>query len=860
MIEMVLWYLAVSLIGWLTFPLTFTLLSKLPDKGYVFSRSLGLLLWGFGFWLLTSLHVTQNDLGGEVLAFSIIVVFSVVITARMGLRPLREWLQSNRWTVLTVEALFLVAFIGWAFVRSVYPEIIGTEKPMDFAFINAIWRSPSFPPSDPWLSGYAISYYYFGYVLVAMLMRLTGTPNGIAFNLAVAMWFSLTAVGAYGVVYNILSSKDDAKNYISGQFSAAAARCWALLGPLFILIVSNIEGFLEMLHARSIFWTQNGDGSYTSSFWTWLNIQEISKPPTPPFGWAPERVSGIWWWRASRVLQDFDMADRSREIIDEFPFFSYLLADLHPHVLAMPFVLLAIAIALNLYLKGGYRLVGYTLIEGVNLWLQGNPIAPGKLRILGFVSNLDFWLAAVVLGSIGFFNTWDLPIYVGLYCAVDVLHNYRNNGWSWTRVWEFAEMGLLFVITGIILYLPFYISFSSQAGGILPSLSFFTRGVHFWVMFAPLLAPIFIWMFWMGRSGGVAFLPKPALRFSVGIVAGLWVFSYLYSALITVLPLLGGGSISEFNHWRQLFYDLHGSSNVAVLTFGSLGRRLLAPGTWISLLVLIFLAWGLLAGFRRPEITQPDHQKPAAPVRIYFILLLVLVGAGVTLAPEFIYLRDQFGWRINTIFKFYYQAWMLWGLAAAVATAILWTGIKSRWKWLVRAGLVVLVAMSLAYPVNNMIEKFKTISLDALTLDGTAHIGRYNEAELEAIQWLQNAPYGALVEAVGGSYSGYGRVSASSGMPTLLGWPGHESQWRGGAEEMGSRESDIERLYQTRDWMETLELIEKYNVRYIFIGSLEMGKYRVHEEKFENRLNLVFDRDGVIIYEVPQYKNPNIDP
>ena len=554
------------------------------------------------------------------------------------------------------------------------------------------------------------------------------------------------------------------------------------------------------------------------------------------------------------------MADQSKEIIDEFPFFSYLLADLHPHVLAMPFVLLAIALALNLYLKRGYHAVGCTLIEGANCWMKGNPVAFGELRLLEYVSKLEFWLAAVVLGSIGFFNTWDLPIYVGLYCAVDALYNYRQSGWSWVRIWEFAELGLLLVLAGILLYLPFYVSFSSQAGGILPSLSFFTRGVHFWVMFAPLLAPIFIWMIWVGRTRNTRFLPRPAVKFSVGVVAGLWAFSYLFSALITILPQLGGGTVPEFFNWRQLFYDLHGSSTAATLLIGSLGRRLLAPGTWISLLALIFLAWGLLAGSRETETAQKEHQAIGAPAEIYFVLLMILVGAGLALVPEFIYLRDQFGWRMNTIFKFYFQVWMLWGLAAAIATATMWTGIKGQWKWFIRAGLLIIVAMALAYPINSLIEKFKSTAFDNMTLDGTAHIGRYNEPELEAIHWLQNAPYGTLIEAVGGSYSGYARVSASSGMPSLLGWPGHESQWRGGAEEMGSRESDIERLYQTRDWEETLEIIEKYNVRYIYIGSLEQNKYRVHEEKFNKRLKEVFSRDGVVIYEVPQSNKLNLDP
>ena len=85
--------------------------------------------------------------------------------------------------MVSVEALFLLAFAAWAFVRAANPEAVGTEKPMELAFINAILRSPAFPPHDPWLSGYAISYYYFGYVLVAMLAKTGGTSGGVAFNL-----------------------------------------------------------------------------------------------------------------------------------------------------------------------------------------------------------------------------------------------------------------------------------------------------------------------------------------------------------------------------------------------------------------------------------------------------------------------------------------------------------------------------------------------------------------------------------------------------------------------------------------------------------------------------------------------------
>ncbi len=90
-----------------------------------------------------------------------------------------------------------------------------------------------------------------------------------------------------------------------------------------------------------------------------------------------------------------------------------------------------------------------------------------------------------------------------------------------------------------------------------------------------------------------------------------------------------------------------------------------------------------------------------------------------------------------------------------------------------------------------------------LSLDGTAYIGSYAPDDLSAIYWLRQAPDGVIVEAVGGSYSGYARMATYSGLPNVLGWPGHESQWRGGAVEMGSREADIETIYQSSRWEDT---------------------------------------------------------
>src|SRR5574338_115712 len=200
-LNVILWYLIVALAGWLTIPLAFRLLGFLPDRGLTLARPLGLLLWGYVYWILVSLRLFQNDSGGVLSALLVVVGLSAWQLRKPGLRPMIDWLRARRGLLLASELVFLVLFIFMALVRAANPEATGTEKPMELAFINAILRSPGFPPHDPWLSGYAISYYYFGYVLVAMLAKLTGTAGGVAFNLGIVLVFALSAVGAYGLVY-----------------------------------------------------------------------------------------------------------------------------------------------------------------------------------------------------------------------------------------------------------------------------------------------------------------------------------------------------------------------------------------------------------------------------------------------------------------------------------------------------------------------------------------------------------------------------------------------------------------------------------------------------------------------------------
>ncbi len=886
--DVLLWYGVMTLLGWLTFPIAFWFFRRLPQRGYAFSRTLGLLLWGYLFWLLTSLHLSQNRLEGIVFALIVILGVSLYLFFKIGKSAFLLWWQENRAQVAVIEAVFALAFAAMAVTRAANPEALGTEKPMELAFINAILRSEAFPPHDPWLSGYAISYYYFGYVLVAMLASLCATSGAVAFNLGSALVFALSAVSAYGILSSLLSMQFG-KNF----------RWKPLLAPLMVLLVGNLGGLLEVFHAAGLFWQQR-NGMWVSAFWKWLDLVELSEPPQPPLDGLPKRW--YWWWRASRVVQDYDVSGAPREIIDEFPAFSYILADLHPHVLAMPFALLAVAVALSLWLlwkDESKTLPSWQVSLGGGRWVLRYPL------VISFSESL---LVSLILGGLAFLNTWDFPIYVALGAGAyafgrmtfskdhasgespDLASAAESEVFVSTGRWQrirqaaadFLRFGVWSGFWGGMLYLPFYLGFSSQAGGFLPNLIYPTRGAHLWVMFAPLLIPILGWL------GLHLHQIRPQLRgafiWALSFLLGLWLISLALGLLISALPSLG-----------ELFMATMGAATIGDWVPVAVYRRIAHAGGWLTLALVLSGSLALLSSI------TPTASPKAKGEANKFVALLVLGGVILVIFPEFFYLRDQFGWRMNTVFKFYYQAWLLWALSAAFAVASFSTrltiqnspeasppnpsplsssrlGSKKRtpkdnlpnrpaptgWERTALGLSVLFILSGMVYTVLATLTKTNNFQPpEGYTLDSTAYLWRQNPNEMQAIAWLSRAPLGVVAEAVsptGGSYSQYARVGTLSGQPIVLGWVGHESQWRGGGREMGSRQADIERLYCSRNLTETFQLVEQYNIRYIFVGDLERLTYRpgsgncaggLYEVKFQRAFLPVYQSGEVTVYLTP---------
>ncbi len=211
MLPVISWWLAIQLVGFVVLPLAWRLFARLPGRGYPLTKVLGLLLVSYLLWLGAIFHLLPNTTGGFLFALGGVGGLSVWL-GREGLRrddsgrrPVLTWLSENRSLIIATELLFLLVFVGWTVFRAYNPEINGTEKPMEFAFISGVLSSRLFPPQDPWLSGYGISYYYFGYVMIAALIRITGVLPEIGFNLGVAMWYALVMISAFGVVYTLVA-------------------------------------------------------------------------------------------------------------------------------------------------------------------------------------------------------------------------------------------------------------------------------------------------------------------------------------------------------------------------------------------------------------------------------------------------------------------------------------------------------------------------------------------------------------------------------------------------------------------------------------------------------------------------------
>ncbi len=879
------WWLWISLAGAAAFPLCLGLLRGLPDKGYTLARALGLLLATLIFWLLASFGYLDNSAGSIILSWLLLLIISLLAYQRFADGDqIAAWWRENRALVLVAELLFVILFFGWALFRAHQNGLSATEKPMELAFFSAAQRSVAFPPNDPWMSGYAISYYYMGYVMWSALATLSGIGSTIGFNLTVASLFALAGLTAFGVAYNLVRSRMRAnadRGFAAASSPAAIAS--GLLAMALLVLVGNFQMiFIEApIQARAAsledleFWGPQAQPKFNEGAYQQKADARVTLHSSTWGNW--------WWFRASRVITDYDLDGKpiGTQPIDEFPAFSFILGDNHPHVLALPFAMMGIGMMLNLTL---------------------NRRRPARDEIL---------LYGLAVGGLTFLNAWDGPIYLCGFVGAEALRRLMRSecgrlaGGDWIAL---ARFSATLALIALIAYLPHFVGFRSQAGGLLPNLLHPTQFRHFFIMFGPLIAPLGAYLLietWRGRLAH-----RLNWRFAL-TAAGM-----LLLTLAGIMILLGA-LIALSNPNMAVI----GNTAVAPDEFGEMVSRIIQRRIDFGLTSIILLL-GIVIILARvfPARAQAQAGGEVAitwikyPSASGFALLLIGMGLFLTVFPDFLYLKDNFGVRINTVFKFYYQAWALWSIAAAYAAySIIADSSLPRPHPLLRLGFALIVALSMAaglvYTAESLYHRsqvetgrhrfvdpryyaapaewekavrrvaegqwvepgtilFSRASLieateadliraqhegiavfqdDALTieerlsLDG-AHglLNPDDQIAIECLSELVGRADAVVAEAVGDPYRiEFGRVGTLAGIPIVLGWENHERQWRGNtyASIAGTRNADMRRLYTAADMGEVDDIIKRYGIDYILYGASERQRYgELGEDKFLDQL------------------------
>ncbi len=857
------WLGCLAVLAIVAYPLTARLLAGLPSRGVALSPIVGLLLVSYLSWILASVHLVPFGRLSLLGAVGIVALLSAISGFADRARPVR-WLRLNLRVVAIFALMFVVLFALFFWLRGFYPDVRSTEKPMEISFLTSTMRARWMPPHDAWLSGYGINYYYFGYVEAASLGLLSGVRPEVAFNLMSISLPALTFCGASGIVYDLLIRF---RREHRERARAIRPLLASVVGGLLVAIAGNAFGFARLL--------TNPAGVIDANFWTGIG------------------------WNSTRVVKDHIIPGSVAEMITEFPLFSFLLGDIHPHVLALPTVLLAIAVAISHWLRPVHaaRTVSGRSPARANAYATVPQIAGTQTRMRADTSATTIaraWtrfcpdagryvLTALVIGALYPTNAWDLPTFtLPILAAVAFCRPER-----WTRIG-----GRVALLCGgaVLLYLPYYLHFKSLVGnpGDVPAFVQSLEG-------EPVIGTII-------RTFGIVTWPHTSLSQFLAVFA-----VPLLAASTLVFRGTIGRPVTTFDERRAMLIAAVSIGAIALLTRTAM---LLPTG--------VIAVAGILA-LRRPVArtageggvwsvwTQMDRAMVA--IAVYGTLLPVI--------PEFVFLRDAFDNRMNTMFKVDYQSWVLLMIAGAYGVVTLvWSATfrvpacgwirGSMWDRdrpsnselrssnapfprlrlvTIITGLALLAVMASVYPFFVPFQRTGHFGAQGTDfggagngwqgLDGFQYVRETNPDEFQAMRWLRDhaGPDDRLVEAVGNSYGeSHGwfqsRFAASTGIPDVLGWYFHEVQWRGGSPEIINRElparaADIGMLYNTTDVADARRILAKYGITWVVVGLTEeegeghcavpLGcpPYAAQGlAKFNDMLDLAFRSGPVSIYRV----------
>jgi YYY domain-containing protein len=730
-------FLVLELVGLAAAPLAALVFGRLPGAGLGFGKVLGLLLVTWLVWMVASLHVAPYGTGLIVSALVLLVVAGTLVGLRLrALNERKEEAKGRRLQRLKrlalpedpvrrrlfwgAEIVFVVGYALGALLASFAPDVWNTEKPMDMAFITALNASEHFPPHDPWMSGETLNYYYLGHLVLAWPLKLLAIRPDSGYLLVWGALLGLTATAVYTFSGTLWAA---ARETFTDKPPRGGPVFAGLVAAALVTVLGNLAGVR-----------------------TWLRADN------PPGDYA--------WFDPSRVIPD---------AINEFPSFSFILGDLHAHVLALPFTVLALAFAMQVALSGP---------RGDLMWR----------------SVAEALAAGLAVGTLYAINSWSYPVAAGMLAAAVVtwLRDPRSKGRTgYSVVWL-----VLVLLASFALILPFVLNFDPEARGI-----------------------------------GVVHTRRPFPKW-LGDIA------LIYAVLLwPLVPLYVKRWELTKNRWLWLGFGLAATLVVGV--------QLEATGKLAGALVLtIGMAIGISAALA-PQLLAP----------LRFLWILVAGGAALLLIPELLYLKDAFDgsplFRMNTIFKAGYQAFLLLGLAAGCALpwAAAWMPRRAWTPWAAVAS--VLILLGLVYPYAGSYARTGGFS-NPPTLNGLKWLESRSPGDPGAMAWIRDNTAGdaVVLEAFGDDYSafGHGRISTFTGRPTVMGWAGHEVQWQ---HDPGSRGNDIQTLYTSTDANAVKPLIERYGIRYVVAGPIEQTTYGdAGLAKWDRLGERVYDEQGTTVWRI----------
>ncbi len=787
-----------------------------------------------------------------------------------GLRraEINAWVRANWRYVLAVEAVFLGLFVFDLLIRLGNPDLwhpsFGGEKPMIFSYFNAVLKSTYFPPYDPWLAGGYLNYYYYGWVVVGLLVKLLGIVPSFAYNLILPTLMALTGTGAFGCAYNLVKAQTSKPgetpieatplevappaadtSLAPAETSLPAERVEGTVAPspvakrpslpnpylagvaaaLLIVVLGNLAqvGVVGNALQRASDQQPKAMGDFNLTALLQGAVRVISGKTTLPVG------TGNWYWDATRIVDSYIHQNE----ITEFPFFTFLYADLHAHMMDFPVETLAIAWAVACVIGASRR--------------------SSRLETAAFLA-----LGGLVLGVTRAINTWDFPTYLALgVVALVVAHFWREPRLTRDNL---ISLGVrLVVLLGLVwlLYQPYDQWFNPP----LSKLELF-KGLK--VTLAPYLSIYGLFLFIVAT-----FLVWETRRWLAETPAAV---------------------VSQAEAW-------------AFPALAILVAFAVSLGVWLYLKAQIaWIAWPLMAWAALLLV----RSRGRLSLEKRGVLFLVGTGLALTL---FVDMFSVGGDRMNTIFKLYMQVWILFSVAAAAALAWVWAALPSwpsGWQKGWTIVLALLVASAALYTVTSMSAKLRdrfpqyvaqpngtpnpscqeiadvptpyangqSLAVDSQphTLDGMAYLtwSAYCDHtyflpltyDYDAIRWMQDHVAGSPVIAEAQSFDLYrlsSRYAWYTGLPDVVGWDWHQRQERGAVptQFITQRGQEVTDFYLNPDPAQALAFLRKYAVRYVIVGPMERAYYTAPGglSKFDllvaqGQLLVAYRNPGVTIYAV----------